>query len=352
MSQRSITSDNQTMTSIAIIADASSEMGIGHVMRCFAVAEILIECGVQVTFISEGIPHSVRTKLINARIKVQDCDSEHPATYYVQSGTYSAALVDGYHFGSEIGEVVKSKNLIMANFDDMYQKTSRLADIIINTSSNAKAEPYREMGCDADLLLGSGYHPFRSDFHLALKSHISTAASNSEDSRRILINFGGSDPHNMGRRIARLIATDIPSAEIHLVTGPGAPHEVGVPEPENMREHYDVQDMASLISSCRLSISAGGGTIAELALMKIPTILVVTDKNQEPAARSSWCKVLYAPAGQFDDFENALKRATRDLWENPSKRSKLLDKIDKNLDSKGARRIAEALLAKIEARNG
>src|SRR5688572_2786492 len=114
------------LSPLLIRADASAQIGTGHVMRCLALALAWQAQGGAVTFASlNTLPDALQTRLQNENIALHlldtepgsDDDARQTAALAASLGA-AAVVVDGYHFGGDYQYTLKSAGLKLLFIDD------------------------------------------------------------------------------------------------------------------------------------------------------------------------------------------------------------------------------------------
>ena len=110
---------------ILIRADASPEIGTGHVMRCLALAQAWQDAGGRATFLMAQSTPSILARLAaeNCRVislsAVSGSDEDVGFTNEYASGVDAEWLViDGYTFGGEYQEQIRSRKRKLLCVDD------------------------------------------------------------------------------------------------------------------------------------------------------------------------------------------------------------------------------------------
>ena len=126
-----------------IRADASAAIGVGHVMRCLAVAEALAERGVDLLFASAEQPDPLRARLLEDGFAVTDLPGpaggapDLAATAALAHGA-AAVILDGYRFDEDYRAALRAslQGPVLA-FDDTGALTALHADLIVNPAPDA-----------------------------------------------------------------------------------------------------------------------------------------------------------------------------------------------------------------------
>jgi UDP-2,4-diacetamido-2,4,6-trideoxy-beta-L-altropyranose hydrolase len=302
-----------------IRAEGNPSIGLGHIMRCYALAETCHALGVPVTFLCSQASSDFlmsRRGFDCATIVLENAgklEQRGAAAELVNEITallsHDAVLVlDGYQFGHTYQKAMKQAGIKFAYFDDInlfYQDVLKskeadqqhCADIIINGSESASSMNYDQNAAHCTLCLGDQYLLLRQEFH-----HLQPTPMAKRDS--LLINFGGADIHNYSTQLLIALANLGFSEPVKLITGAAFQHQKALNtclhgELSNalvsVQHIHDAQEMAPLMQQSRLAVCAAGGTQFELLACATPSILVVVADNQLPAtqhaAKQGWCDI-------------------------------------------------------------
>jgi UDP-2,4-diacetamido-2,4,6-trideoxy-beta-L-altropyranose hydrolase len=346
------------MTAVLIRADASAVIGAGHVMRCLAVAEALLETGVAVTLAAAELPDALRRRLTEAGVGVIDIPGpagrveDLQATGAAVKNT-DAVILDGYQFDETYRRSLRAAaaEAPVLAFDDTGELADLCADLVVNAAPDADKLGYDAKAPGATLLLGPAFAPIRRDIRLAAALPPSPWAERS----RILLTFGGADPLGLtGPTLARL-AELLPEAEFDVAVGGADPRAeavraLGALLGPRVAVHVDHSDMGGLMRRAGLAVAAAGGTTGELAALETPTLLVTAADNQAGAAasaRAGGVPVVEARRGDPATAAHDIAEAAADLWRHPARRREIAAALRGKVDGQGALRIAAALLERI-----
>ena len=149
---------------LLIRADATPEMGSGHVMRCLALAQAWKRIGGKSLFVSAAVPDMLADRLRNSGIALKRISVEYgsetdsavtSATASVEHAAWS--VIDGYQFTSRYYQRLKSCGSRVLVMDDVCHTDRYDVDAILNQNPYASEEVYRSRGSDASLFLGTRY---------------------------------------------------------------------------------------------------------------------------------------------------------------------------------------------------
>lgn len=352
------------MAPLLVRADADTQRGAGHVMRCLALAHAWRGRGGYVGFISYRPDPTLRRRMQAAGAHVTELNGAHP-DYSDLRGTAAAleetlkhsqklpwVVLDGYHFDSDYQEQLRAAGCRLLVIDDNAHLSCYDADMVLNHGIQAQQLDYcYAAGCT--LLLGTRYALLRPEFArvAAAEKLIPQRAG------KILVTLGGSDPENVTESVIQALATiDLPDIEARVIVGPMNPHfgalkAAAAAARHTVRLETAVQDMAAAMLWADLAVSAAGGTCWELAALGVPMITVVVAENQRllaaeldkagAAVNLGWHR--QARADRIASVLGRLASATL-VREQMKARGKAL------VDGRGAERVVEAMLEKVRSR--
>ncbi|MBP2299048.1 UDP-2,4-diacetamido-2,4,6-trideoxy-beta-L-altropyranose hydrolase [Azospirillum picis] len=345
------------MAVIIIRADASPAVGTGHVMRCLAVAEALRDQGHQPLFAMAESTAAIDRRLAGEgfhRIRLPDPVGEAAdlaATRSLLRREHgSAVILDGYRFGEAYRAGLKAAGARVLAWDDLGDGTPLHADIVVNAAPQAALLPYRAMAPEAALLLGPAYAPLRREVRLAAREPLRSLGMRP----LLLVTFGGSDPRGLTGPVIEALAAARPAGcRLVAAVGGSNPRAAEVAERaaalgSDVSVEIDSTRMGALMAESGLAVSAGGGTMAELAALAVPTLLAVVADNQAmasgDAAELGWSITVDARNGAVDGTAGAIAARALALWADVPRRQRMQEAaIALGLDGDGAMRIAGAL---------
>ena len=212
------------MPALVIRADANSQIGIGHVMRCIALAQTWQDRGGKVTFLSHCDSEALHQRIIDEGFDFipieKPCPKPNDLSFTLKmlsaiSHKLSAAslwlALDGYHFTPDYQKAIRENGYKLLVIDDMAHLDHYHADILLNQNIYASSLHY---SCDRETvkLLGCEYVLLRREFlkYKDWKREIP------EKAKKILVTMGGSDPDDVTLKVIRALSRKEGSqADIH-----------------------------------------------------------------------------------------------------------------------------------------
>lgn len=338
-----------------IRADGNAKIGTGHLMRCLTIAEKVKS---QVLFLCADLESTkfIQERGYHCRILGIEAFSEAEAkclTSLVAGGTGNCLLIDSYLAAPAYVEAL-SRWIKTAYMDDMGKEVYP-ADIVINYNAFADREAYEALYSRAGvkmprLLIGSNYIPVRDAFKN--KNYLVK-----KEPKSLLLTTGGGDAENLAGGILQSLLNEpfLAEMQMHVVSGAFNPHYDALLKQaeayENVTVYRNVQDMASLMASCDMAVTAGGSTVYELCALGVPFVCFSYAENQDALITFMEEQDIALSAGRLigskeEDkkrLEQRICGLVTELAASLKNREKYSGRERELVDGSGALRLAEAL---------
>ena len=337
---------------LIIRADASTQLGTGHLMRCLALAQAWKDAGGKVIFVtacqSEGLLQRLREEGFDIHLLADpypdpgdwDCTKTILAAY-----PDAWVVLDGYHFDGGYQQWVKEARHQLLVIDDMAHLKHYYADIVLNQNLHAEqlhysCEPYT---C---LLLGTRYVLLRREF-LAWRDWKREIP---EVARRVLVTLGGGDPENQTLKVIQALQeVDIPGLEATVVIGPSNPHADTL-EAAMRQSHVPVRlirnatNMPELMARADIAVSSSGTTAWELLFMGTPTLVMILADNQRYIAKQIDSQRVGKALGCAENMSiELLAKSIASLAKDFNVRMKISENARQIVDGQGAQRVVTSI---------
>jgi UDP-2,4-diacetamido-2,4,6-trideoxy-beta-L-altropyranose hydrolase len=281
-----------TAASLLTRVDASLTMGTGHVMRCIALAQAWQDaCGSATFVMAESTPG------IQARLAQESCellsiscaagseDDALEAIRLARGRQVEWIVVDGYQFGADYQRTLKAAGFKVLFLDDYGHASHYFADLVLNQNEQAKESLYEAREPHTRPLLGTEYCLLRREFASWRGWKRETPAVGG----KVLVTMGGSDPENVTATVIEALRT-LSNVEATVVVGGSNPHFAKLQESAalyapRITVRRDVSNMAELMASADVAVSASGSTCWELCFLGLPALLLDVAPNQTELAR-------------------------------------------------------------------
>ncbi len=343
--------------SVLIRADAGASIGLGHVMRCLALAQELLHRGVRVCFAAHELPGSTAARLEAEGCSVRRVHGAPGSERDVdETGGLAEALdaewvvVDGYGFDLELqGRLAAARRKVLW-VDDTGALSRYDVDLVLNQNLFA-AELHGQYaarskpGCR--LLLGPSYALLRRELRAALSSSVARPRSRPT----ALAMFGGADPDDLtSRALAAFEDPRLQGLDLVVLVGPANPRRDALARQAaaagpRVSLLTDAPDLGSILARVDLCVSAAGSTMWELAAFGIPSAVIVVAENQRENAR---CAALHGIARVLGTARDVGARDLADavsaLHSDPGSRARLSSAGRSLVDGAGAARVVDAMV--------
>jgi len=360
-----MTPTNEIQT-ILIRADGSARIGIGHIMRCLALAQALRRNGFTPIFLMkkyDGVAGEILARYQFAPIFLPDDLDEIQDAGVVRKTAEErgAALVilDHYGMGEHFRITIRSAGFPLLVIDDLAEAEIISADAILNQNMGASAlcDRYHHIAPAAGIfLLGERYSMFREDIlekgersRRQRKARLDEIASGGRKPD-ILITFGGSDVRGLTPlAMEQLKVFHELYHEVFVACGPGISSGQlwesicalvrDIPRMSVLSQ----PDLSELIGSVDVAITAGGSTAQELAYSGVAMIIVQVAENQRIICRGFQEKRLARVLEAGLCLEENLSSAIGSLLRNPQEIRAFAEGGMQTFDGDGCTRIIHAL---------
>lgn len=357
------------MTTVAFRVDASDRIGLGHAMRCLALADALRARGVQTVFAAAALPDATAVALrahdhaVLSLANVGQTERGEPAGELDSAGQRADALatsealaalgpldwvvVDHYRLGLEWERAAAGFARRVAVVDDNAQRAHD-CDLLIDHNVSAAWAQYDGLLPARTLrLLGPRFALLRGGFARAKDVPPRPRAAVS----RLLVAFGGADPTRETEKVLNALALPaVASLSVDVVVGAANPRLAAIRERADarggVRVHVDAERMDELIDAADLAIGAAGVSALERCARGLPSLLIAVADNQVPVAHAlaeRGAAVYLGTAPEVD--EEDLARAVAGLTAMPDLVKRIAARAADTCDGHGARRVAARMLA-------
>lgn len=336
---------------IGFRVDGNQTIGMGHYVRCAAIAGELSDHGEQVLFIiaSDADEKFIREQNLSYyRLKNGGKNGWDAAEVceLIDQRDITTLIVDTYRIDQEdFRQLKKHCRTIYIDDLDTYECE---ADAIINFNPGAEEEKYGQGGKQGRrIYAGVRYYPLRKFFLLYRKETLNKQV------RRVLITSGSTDPYQCVKKIIYAICPDDwLQIQFSLLEGAFFPEEYKTELRETVGKYRNVKpvpwskNVADLLRNYDLVISSGSSTVLEALSMNVPCITYQFAENHRQECAALQTEGMADWAGNILDEQFA--ETVRRLFEVNlafEEREKKAGKYLKQFDGKGLERIANCILA-------
>lgn len=245
---------------ILIRADGSSEIGLGHLIRCISFAHML-KLEYDITFVCKIIPDYISLEIGSSGFKLILIKNELEFLEIICSR--DIVTLDGYNFNIDYQKNVKKLCFKLIFIDDLHEQKF-VADLIINHAPAVSELDYKTSS-DTKFALGLDYALLRPAF-----LNQATCGRKIMQIDTVLICFGGADEINLTQQILSDVLYLNKFKKIIVITGTAYRHLRELCKFTNNKEivthihQANESEMLSLMLKSDLAIVPASGILVEV----------------------------------------------------------------------------------------
>lgn len=361
-------------------ADASLQIGTGHVMRCLTLADALAGAGASCEFICrehrghlidfirhKGYVTHVLPMAANGDNTPLQPGNAHELAHHHWLGASQAQdaeacapllaerlpdwlVVDHYALDARWESALAMHSRKLMVIDDLADRP-HACDLLLDQTFGRDEHDYRALvPAHSRLLCGSEFALLRPEF-AALRPY-SLQRRALPLLKELLITMGGVDKDNAtGQVLQALRQCTLPAdCRITVVMGATAPGLEAVKTlaqdlPWSTRVLVGVSNMAQLMADSDVAIGAAGATSWERCCLGLPSAMMVLADNQQKAASLLESASAARTLGPGVDLETELAKFIDELIHSHEYHRKLIENASKIADGTGCHRVAALLTA-------
>jgi len=298
---------------LIIRADASVQIGTGHVMRCLTLADELRRRGTEAVFICREFDGNLCGYVEEKGYVVHRLHVSNVPEQNIESGLKHAAWLGAVWQtdARQVERIIKDLGmppdwLVMDHYalderwegylrpyvkkimaiDDLADRPHD-CDILLdqNFYENLESRYDGLVPPSCKKLLGPKYALLRPEFREARKN----LRKRDGHVKRIMIFFGGTDPSNeTAKALEAIRLLNRPGIAVDVVVGNANPYKEQIKQlcstKYNITYHCQVENMAQLMADADLFIGGGGSTTWERCCLGLPSLIISTAINQNAIA--------------------------------------------------------------------
>lgn len=294
--------------------DASTEIGLGHLMRCLTLADELHTRNARISFICRAragfLPRLITDRGYDLTILPTDSGKEEGPGDLAHGNWLGTSLaneiaqvsalldtaadwlvVDHYALDKRWEQAMRPLVGKIMVIDDLADRPHH-CDILLDQTLGRCAEEYDQLvSHHTHLMLGTEYALLRPGFARGRAGSLAWRRQRKLP-QRLVISMGGIDRLNLSAQIIKALASYVDETRLHVtvILGPTAPWRVNVADyatraPFPVELMIDPPDIPGILAHSDLGIGGAGGGAWERCAMGLPSIIVVMADNQINGAK-------------------------------------------------------------------
>jgi UDP-2,4-diacetamido-2,4,6-trideoxy-beta-L-altropyranose hydrolase len=319
-----------------LAADCGSGVGLGHLERMMALADVLapdLELFVLIPQGDVSLQRRVAERGHRA-IEAPGPTAERVDAALTSTRPFDAVVLDGYVFDVEMQRRLRA-GAPLTVVDDLQLPCD--CDLAVNPSPGG--ETLRPVGAAA-FLGGAAYALLRGLFAEVRER----TRDHDRDPRTVLVSTGATDLGGIGTRVTNELLDRDPTVQIVRVVGPDTAAKHASRQP---REHLLVAppDLAGALAAATVYVGAAGTTAVQAACVGTPAVVTAAVENQAAQAAA-----LAAAGCAVTAHASDLAAACLALLDDPGRLAAMATAGRALVDGRGAARVAEAIRHLVTAR--
>ncbi len=260
---------------IVFRADGNPQLGLGHVMRCLALADILGPDYDRRFAIVQPAPDVAR--LIDKKgVTVVALPSDNIADFLSIIEPDEVVVLDSYSIAEAGQRAIRERARKLVFIDDLVSGR-QVADVVINHAGDLSVSDY---DCEPYTLLGLGPK-------YALVNPAFVSRPQPKPDAPVFINLGGADPLNLTHELVTGLLNES-DHRLTVVLGAANPHQAtfaGFPADRvKLLTNLSAKQMARAISGCRVAVVACSTISYEICTVGRSFVAIQHADNQLPLA--------------------------------------------------------------------
>jgi UDP-2,4-diacetamido-2,4,6-trideoxy-beta-L-altropyranose hydrolase len=334
------------MRKVLICADASGEIGTGHIRRMLTLATELVGT-VEVEMCTSVLGAQIVAQSgISASLRTGPCTPD-AVQALVNGQDYAAVVLDNYHW--QAGNEAPLRQIVpcLMVVDDLADRPHD-ADILLDQNAHHSDADYDGLVPSECLkLVGGMYCLLAKQFRDA-----KPPAAQAQDAP-IFVSLGGGDPKNdLPRLVGGLLShTNLPLtiATGRHIAGASDLAALAKQNPKRVELIFDSPDVAKQMSRSQIAVASAGTMTWERAAVQLPSICLIVADNQADSANWLAMKDVHEVFDIRSDWsEVSLARAAAALAQDPARKAAFRQASSQILSADGVVRVKTELLKKIQ----
>jgi spore coat polysaccharide biosynthesis predicted glycosyltransferase SpsG len=346
-----------TAIRVGLRCDAGVQTGVGHLVRCVALAEEFASRGVDVAFLGtvDGVPWA-RAQLTDRGFPLHAGPVDAAGLVAaVRARELDAVVLDSYTLDPAAAAALRADGVATLAIVDGDAR-GQSADLYLDQNLGAERHPLTGAtdATGSRRLAGLRYVLLRDTVRAARPAHPPTVRL--ADRPRVLCFAGGTDPFGaVPVLVALVLATGVP---VDLTVVAARPEiRRALPSGAGITALPPTGDLPGLAAAADVVLSASGTSTWELLCLGVPPALIWVAENQRLGYDRTVDEGLAAGLGRLDELRSpgspaagAAVATLRRLLTDPAGRAELGARGWSAVDGLGRARVAHAVLAEVSRR--
>jgi len=337
------------MSDVVFVAEVGRVAGLGHLQRCLALAEGLLELGVASRFFGDDQEAASRVRAAGhlfepLRTKLWSVEAAKEIAQGAARCRSGMLVIDGRDEHTPFLNELSEGGIPICIVDDNGGRGAG-ADYVVNGNAHAASLSYEGVPPDR-CLLGPSFVLLPSPYWVAAHPPLLDPAS------RLLVTLGGGDPHNLWPRLLDALAEVPREVAMTVVIGPFVQETKRL---SSALERFAARgvicqaprSLGELVARADIVLTAAGQTLYELAALGRPAVAIQLAENQGPQLCAFVEEGAVVSVGRVSEpgIERTAVTRVIELMRQPARLQRMAAAGRHLVDGHGAHRVAAAVTA-------
>jgi len=340
---------NSPLPALAFLAEASGNIGTGHVVEILVLAGRAGSSGMEpVVWVNAETPPQLIERFpcpVHIVPRFDDAGIRAIAGAMRTLGM-ERVVTNLRNIDSRQITILKEHSLGVLCIDEWGGRHLD-CDVVVNPSPVTAFHRYSSGNPAFRLCAGVEFLPLWADYHTvhaADRRHQGLV-------RKAVLSMGGVDRTGATINLAAALLDERPDLELHVVIGAGFAHRDKLAAFRETRPsarltlHENLSSLAELFSQCDVGFTAGGNTLAELACAGTPALVAFEDPHEEAQGKAFQRRGFGCCLGPGTAVERGQVRDAVGFFDDPDVRARHCRAGKALVDGRGAERILDIAAA-------
>lgn len=342
---------------VGIRCDAGPATGVGHLIRCVALAEELVKRGSEVTFLTDTGGLEWGAAQLTARGLPRAPAPTTPDELVAAAATHrlDVMVVDSYQLDPHHTAALREAGILVLVVVDGTTR-GQVADIYLDQNLGAEDSEV-ELPAGAVRLAGVRYALLRDRIRSLRPDRPRPATVDRRP--RVVCFFGGTDAYAAAPVLTRLLVATGTECDATVVAGSAALRDdvemIQAGPGQSIEVIGPTDSLAEICAASDLAISAAGTSMWELLCLGTPAALVWVAENQRASYQQVVTRGLTIGLGQLDQLrhgdQSVPASALRRLLTVPQERAAVGAQGWSAVDGRGRERVVDQIELAVAARD-
>ncbi len=290
---------------VILRADGNSQIGLGHIVRCCALAEML-KGDFEIIFSIISPSESIKQIINSVSNQIIELTEKDESVFFESIENTDIVILDGYTFGSEYQKSIKEKGCRLICIDDLHS-IHFVADVIINQSASVSIQEY-SIEHYTKLYLGFDYALLRTPFLISAKTKRKIGSVNTA-----FVSMGGADSNNISQKVIEAIIETGRFETVNVLLGSANKNIELIEEYSKKQSNFKIQlrldlnaeQVCKTIQASDVAFCPASSIAIECCAVGIPLFVGFTAANQMGVLNTLVAKGAAINVGNWNELDSS-----------------------------------------------